>query len=108
MPLCLPALHPHAVPLHAGYLFNIAFLRRVFSPIFVLHDIRRTGPLEVTTRWTMRMGLAVARGTLLRRVWDPRLTFTGTSIMGINPETGGCRLRLPASLGTPAHRRRLA
>lgn len=86
----------HPPPRHAGYLFNIAFLRRVFSPAFVLHDVRRTGPLEVTTRWTMRMRLAVARGTPLRRFWDPRLTFTGTSIMGINPDTGGCRLLPPA------------
>lgn len=27
------------------------------------------------------------RGSPLRRLWDPRLTFTGTSIMGINPTT---------------------
>ena len=44
---------------HAGYLFNIAFLKRVFQPNFVLHDVRRTGPLELTTRWTMDMSLAV-------------------------------------------------
>ncbi len=25
----------------AGYLFNIAFLRRVFAPKFVLHDIKQ-------------------------------------------------------------------
>lgn len=43
----------------AGYLFNIAFLKRVFQPNFVLHDVRRTGPLELTTRWTMDMSLAV-------------------------------------------------
>ena len=46
-------------PRPAGYLFNIAFLKRVFQPTFVLHDVRRTGPLELTTRWTMVMGLAV-------------------------------------------------
>lgn len=34
-----------------GYLFNIAFLKKVFQPTFVLHDVRRTGPLELTTRW---------------------------------------------------------
>ncbi|KAI7844760.1 hypothetical protein COHA_001642 [Chlorella ohadii] len=72
-----------------GYLFNIAFLKRVFQPNFVLHDVRRTGPLELTTRWTMDMSLAVGpQGSPLRRLWDPRLTFTGTSIMGINPATG--------------------
>ncbi len=31
----------------AGYLFNIAFLRKIFSPLFILHDLKRTGPLEV-------------------------------------------------------------
>lgn len=44
-----------------GYMFNIAMLRRVFSPTFTLHDIRRTGPLELTTRWTMTMCLSLAR-----------------------------------------------
>ncbi|KAL4437760.1 hypothetical protein ABPG77_005672 [Micractinium sp. CCAP 211/92] len=71
-----------------GYLFNISMLRRVFSPTFTLHDIRRTGPLELTTRWTMTMCLSFARSGPLQRVFDPRLTFTGTSIMGINPKTG--------------------
>lgn len=42
-------------------MFNIAMLRRVFSPTFTLHDIRRTGPLELTTRWTMTMCLSLAR-----------------------------------------------
>ena len=36
-----------------GYLFNIAMLKRVFSPKFYLHDIRQTGEHEATTRWTM-------------------------------------------------------
>jgi hypothetical protein len=27
----------------------------VFSPVFELHDIKQTGPLETTTRWTMTM-----------------------------------------------------
>ena len=82
--------HTHArAASPAGYLFNIAFLRRVFTPTFTLHDVRRSGPLEVTTRWAMSMSLSFARGTPLGRVWDPTLTFTGTSIMAINPQTGG-------------------
>ena len=36
-----------------GYMFNIAMLKRVFSPKFYLHDIRQTGEHEATTRWTM-------------------------------------------------------
>ena len=27
----------------SGYLFNIAMLRHLFAPTFILHDIRRTG-----------------------------------------------------------------
>lgn len=54
---CAALTHP---PTRAGYLFNIAFLRRVFAPTFVLHDVRRTGPLQLTTRWTMDMTLAFA------------------------------------------------
>ena len=34
-------------------MFNIAILKRVFSPKFYLHDIRQTGEHEATTRWTM-------------------------------------------------------
>lgn len=34
-------------------MFNIAMLKRVFSPKFYLHDIRQTGEHEATTRWTM-------------------------------------------------------
>ena len=42
----------------SGYLFNIQMLRRVFAPTFQLHDVKRTGELELTTRWTMGMRLA--------------------------------------------------
>ena len=93
-----------------GYLFNIAMLRRVFNPAFTLHSVRRSGPLELTTRWTMEMQLDVWP---LRALWAPRLSFTarrrarppapshprdrvrdaarglqGVSIMGVNPATG--------------------
>lgn len=71
-----------------GYLFNIQFLRRVFSPTFVLHGLKQTGPLEITSRWTMTMTLAFNKVNPLRALWDPTLTFTGTSVMAINPETG--------------------
>lgn len=41
----------------------------------------QTGPYEITTRWTMVM-------KFMPLPWKPELVFTGTSIMGINPETG--------------------
>ncbi|KAL0358352.1 UNVERIFIED_CONTAM: hypothetical protein Sangu_0684600 [Sesamum angustifolium] len=63
-----------------GYLFNIGMLRTLFRPDFLLHWVKQTGPYEITTRWTM-----VMRFLLLP--WKPELVFTGTSVMGINPET---------------------
>ncbi|KAL1816087.1 hypothetical protein DCAR_0520457 [Daucus carota subsp. sativus] len=64
----------------SGYLFNIAMLKKIFTPDFYLHWVKPTGPYEITTRWTM-----VMRFILLP--WKPELIFTGTSVMGINPET---------------------
>lgn len=65
----------------AGYLFNIALLKRLFRPDFQLLWVKQTGPYEITTRWTM-----VMRFMLLP--WKPELVFTGTSVMGVNPQTG--------------------
>jgi hypothetical protein len=62
-----------------GYLFNIAMLRRVFDPTYTMHAIALTGDWEVSTRWTMDMSLPLP--------WRPSLTFTGTSVMGIDPAT---------------------
>ncbi|KAL2610866.1 hypothetical protein R1flu_022558 [Riccia fluitans] len=64
-----------------GYLFNIQMLRRLFGPIFELHNVKQTGPAEITTRWTMTM-------TFVLLPWRPQLIFTGTSVMTVNPETG--------------------
>jgi len=52
---------PRADRSRAGYLFNIQFLRRIFNPTFTLHDLRQTGPNDITTRWTMRMEFALTR-----------------------------------------------
>ncbi|KAK9806065.1 hypothetical protein WJX73_010820 [Symbiochloris irregularis] len=71
-----------------GYMFNIAMLKRLFAPDFQLHDIRQTGDYEITTRWTMIMQFTLNRISPLRRFWDPKLIFTGVSIMGINKENG--------------------
>ncbi|CAA0826552.1 SOUL heme-binding family protein [Striga hermonthica] len=64
----------------SGYLFNIAMLRKLFSPDFQLHWVKQTGPYEITTRWTMVMKFILLP-------WKPELVFTGTSVMGVNPET---------------------
>lgn len=69
-----------------GYLFNIAMLKNVFSPIFELHDIKATGDYEVTSRWTMTLSFILAQKTPVGKWWDPKLVFTGTSIYVYNPE----------------------
>ncbi|XP_031256174.1 uncharacterized protein LOC116128405 isoform X1 [Pistacia vera] len=64
-----------------GYLFNISLLKKLFRPDFQLHWVKQTGPYEITTRWTMVMKFVLLP-------WKPELIFTGTSVMGINPDTG--------------------
>lgn len=72
-----------------GYVNNIRFLKTVFNPQFILRDIRRTAPYEITTRWTMTMKPTfVDLLGPLGKLWSPDLVFTGTSVMGINPQTG--------------------
>lgn len=65
----------------AGYLLNIALLKVLFKPQFLLHWVKQTGPYELTTRWTMVMKFVLLP-------WEPELVFTGTSIMGVNPANG--------------------
>jgi hypothetical protein len=65
-----------------GYLFNIGMLKNVFKPRYVMHSIEQTGDWELSTRWTMEMTLPD-----VPFFWKPRLTFTGTSVMGLNPDT---------------------
>ncbi|KAA8523058.1 hypothetical protein F0562_009481 [Nyssa sinensis] len=64
----------------SGYLFNIDLLKNIFRPNFQLHWVKQTGPYEITTRWTMVMQFILLP-------WKPELVFTGTSVMGVNPET---------------------
>lgn len=77
-------------------MFNISMLKRVFSPTFQLHDLKQTGEYEITTRWTMTMQFNPTHGTPIRNFWDPKLVFTGVSIMGVNPENGGYAYLLTA------------
>lgn len=63
-----------------GYIKNIQFLKNVFNPTFILRDIKRTNEYEIAFRWTMYMTPVVPfLGTL---------TFTGTSRLGISPDSG--------------------
>ncbi|XP_047951921.1 uncharacterized protein LOC125197243 isoform X2 [Salvia hispanica] len=63
----------------SGYLFNIAMVGKLFHPHFHLHSVKQTGPYEISTRWTVVMKFALLP-------WKPELVFTGTSVMGINPQ----------------------
>jgi len=63
-----------------GYIQNIQFLKNVFNPTFILRDIRRTDDYEIAFRWTMYMTPVVP--------FLGSLTFTGTSRLGISPESG--------------------
>ncbi|KAE9608379.1 hypothetical protein Lal_00025931 [Lupinus albus] len=65
----------------SGYLFNIALIKTIFTPQFMLHWAKPTGPYEITTRWTMVMKFRLLP-------WKPELVFTGISVMGVNPENG--------------------
>ena len=38
----------------------------------------------------VQMKFTLIQNTPISRVWKPKLVFTGTSIMGINPENGVC------------------
>ena len=75
-------------PPPAGYTFNISLLRKIFAPQFIMHDMKRTGDYEITSRWTMIMQFTLNRYSPLQRWWDPQLIFTGVSIMGVNRENG--------------------
>jgi hypothetical protein len=74
----------------SGYMFNIRFLTKAFSPLPLrVHGMRLTSPTEITSRWTMTMRFAPAR--LLPgggKLWDPRIEFTGTSAYGFDAATG--------------------
>lgn len=69
-----------------GYLFNISLLKRLFAPIYVMHDIKATGENEITARWTMTMQFTW--NGFIRDFWNPSLVVTGISIYGLNPENG--------------------
>lgn len=73
----------------SAYLFNIAFLRKAFDPQpLQVHGLRKTGPFEITSRWTMTMRFSPARLIAGGKYWDPRVEFSGTSAYGFDPETG--------------------
>ncbi|XP_077211667.1 SOUL heme-binding family protein isoform X2 [Tasmannia lanceolata] len=61
-------------------LFPVRYNDKYYTDALSSGDFTKLGPYEITTRWTMVM-------KFLLLPWKPELVFTGTSIMGINPET---------------------
>ena len=66
----------------AGYQFNVTFLRLFLAPIFEVHEIRQAGPREMVIKWSWTMNFWWLRFTPFKLVWDPRLSFTGITILG--------------------------
>ena len=66
----------------AGYQFNVTFLRLFLAPIFEVHEIKQAGPREMVIKWSWTMNFWWLRYTPFKIVWDPRLSFTGITILG--------------------------
>ncbi|DBB10265.1 TPA: hypothetical protein ACH3X3_001830 [Trebouxia sp. C0006] len=76
---------------YTGYKFNITFLRNFLAPIYEIHDIKQNpdNELEILSRWSFSMQFWWLRYLPpIKAIWDPRLAFTGTTILGVNPENG--------------------
>ena len=53
--------------------------------------------MHCAERRTMEMPLAINKYSPFRKWWDPKLVFTGVSIMGVNMQNGA--VRRPTQLG---------
>ena len=72
----------------AGYQFVVQFLRYFLAPIYELHEVREVGSQEILVKWSWTMNFWWNRYLPSKFFWDPRLAFTGVSILGYNPATG--------------------
>lgn len=72
----------------AGYQFVVQFLRYFLAPIYELHEVREIGSQEILVKWSWTMNFWWNRYLPSKFFWDPRLAFTGISILGYNPDTG--------------------
>lgn len=76
---------------YTGYKANIVFLRNFLAPIYEIHDLKQNpdNEFEIITRWSFSMQFWWLRYLPpIKAIWDPRLAFTGTTILGVNPENG--------------------
>lgn len=66
----------------------VQFLRYFLAPIYELHEVREIGSQEILVKWSWTMNFWWNRYLPSKIFWDPRLAFTGVSILGYNPDTG--------------------
>lgn len=75
--------------LAAGYQLNVLFLKNFLAPIYEVHEVRQVGDQEILVKWSWTMNFWWNRFNPFRFVWDPRLSFSGLTVLGYNPDTGG-------------------
>lgn len=84
----------------AGYQINVLFLKNFLAPIYEVHEVRQVGEQEILVKWSWTMNFWWNRFNPFRFVWDPRLAFSGLTVLGYNPDTGTdphCLLSNPKS-----------
>ena len=84
----LPAPEVYELKACVGYQVNCQFLRYFLAPIFEVHEVRQAGEHEILVKWSWTMNFWWNRFNPFRFVWDPRLAFSGWTILGYNPDTG--------------------
>ncbi|KAL3159386.1 hypothetical protein ABBQ38_009817 [Trebouxia sp. C0009 RCD-2024] len=76
---------------YTGYKANIVFLRNFLAPIYEIHDLKQNpdNEFEILARWSFSMQFWWLRYLpFIKVIWDPRLAFTGITVLGVNPENG--------------------
>jgi hypothetical protein len=81
-----------------GYQFNVQFLRYFLAPVYEVHEVRQAGDNDILVKWSWTMNFWWNRYNPLKFIWDPRLVFSGISILGYNPNTGCFHPLLPDQL----------
>lgn len=91
----LPSQSAECCVLSAGYQFNVQFLRYFLAPVYEIHEVRQAGEHDILVKWSWTMNFWWNRYNPLKIIWDPRLVFSGISILGYNPKNGKHTLRTP-------------
>lgn len=71
-----------------GYQFVVQFLRFFLAPIYEIHEVRQIGDQEILVKWSWTMNFWWNRYNPLKIFWDPRLAFTGTTVLGYDKTSG--------------------